>query len=270
MRALPLVLVNTPEIELWPARLCRARASTDARRIAGGDIVLRRKRDGRYLAVVGRRGLVPLSPSLARETGLEAAIAALEVLDAPVPACSPLARGTLPGDEVHDANAALGLPADYAQTSGLSFHEEPRLLAFAGRDRYARALWLLAPAARAWGAMRRAALGDGVVLEAISGFRGHAYQRGILERKRARGLSLEDILRVNAAPGHSEHHSGRALDIGTPGEPPAEESFERTPAFAWLQRHAPGFGFRLSYPRDNPHGITYEPWHWCWHAAPPG
>lgn len=270
MRALPLVLVNTPEIELWPARLCRARASTDARRIAGGDIVLRRKRDGRYLAVVGRRGLVPLSPSLARETGLEAAIAALEVFDAPVPACSPLGRGTLPGDEVHDANAALGLPADYAGTSGLSFHEEPRLLAFAGRDRYARALWLLAPAARAWGAMRRAALGDGVALEAISGFRGHAYQRGILERKRARGLSLEDILRVNAAPGHSEHHSGRALDIGTPGEPPAEEGFERTPAFAWLQRHAPGFGFRLSYPRDNPHGITYEPWHWCWHAAPPG
>jgi hypothetical protein len=21
-------------------------------------------------------------------------------------------------------------------------------------------------------------------------------------------------------------------------------------------------GFRLSYPRDNPHGVIYEPWHW--------
>ena len=20
----------------------------------------------------------------------------------------------------------------------------------------------------------------------------------------------------------------------------------------------------MSYPRDNPHGIVYEPWHWCW------
>ena len=27
----------------------------------------------------------------------------------------------------------------------------------------------------------------------------------------------------------------------------------------------------MSYPRDNPHGIVYEPWHWCWTAErPPG
>src|SRR5690606_38685754 len=67
---------------------------------------------------------------------------------------------------------------------------------------------------------------------------------------------------VNAAPGYSEHHGGDALDIGTTGESPAEESFEHTAAFAWLQAHAGRFGFALSYPRDNPHGITYEPWHW--------
>ncbi len=52
-----------------------------------------------------------------------------------------------------------------------------------------------------------------------------------------------------------------------PGEPPAEESFEATPAFAWLQAKAPAHGFHMSYPRDNPHGIIYEPWHWCY--APP-
>ncbi|HVT32680.1 MAG TPA: D-alanyl-D-alanine carboxypeptidase family protein, partial [Rhodanobacteraceae bacterium] len=40
----------------------------------------------------------------------------------------------------------------------------------------------------------------------------------------------------------------------------------RSPAFAWLKRHASRFGFRLSYPRRNRHGIAYEPWHWCWHA----
>jgi len=80
---------------------------------------------------------------------------------------------------------------------------------------------------------------------------------------------VEEILTVNAAPGYSEHHSGYALDIGTPGEPPAEESFESTAAFAWLGEHAGRFGFQLSYPRDNPHGIVYEPWHWCWHDAIP-
>ena len=77
-----------------------------------------------------------------------------------------------------------------------------------------------------------------------------------------RFLALEDILAVNAAPGFSEHHGGLALDIGTPGDPPAEDSFERTPAFAWLREQAGKHGFHLSYPRDNPHGIVYEPWHW--------
>src|SRR5690606_40001 len=57
-------------------------------------------------------------------------------------------------------------------------------------------------------------------------------------------------------------HGGDALDIGTPDEPPAEASFEATPAFDWLSRHAGGHGFTMRYPRGNPHGIVYEPWHW--------
>src|SRR3970282_406426 len=109
-------------------------------------------------------------------------------------------------------------------------------------DRYRRPRWLHVETARAWGPMRDAALRDDVVLEAISGYRSHDYQLGIFERKRVRGDSIEQILRVNAAPGYSEHHSGRALDVGTPGEPPAEESFERTAAFAWLRDHAGGYG----------------------------
>jgi D-alanyl-D-alanine carboxypeptidase len=42
------------------------------------------------------------------------------------------------------------------------------------------------------------------------------------------------------------------------------ESFEHTEAFAWLQGHAAAYGFRMSYPRGNVHGISYEPWHWFW------
>jgi D-alanyl-D-alanine carboxypeptidase len=266
MRRAPALLLNTPDIELWPAALCRATSNADARVIAAAEVVLRRKRDGRFLAAIGARGLRPLVPTLWREPGLEAAIDAVAALDARDPASAPAARGALAGDAVHADNAAMGLADDYAETSGLPFHEEPRALRYAGRDRWRRALWLLAPTVSAWRTMRDAARGDGVVLEAISGWRSHAYQRGIFERKFARGLRLDEVLRVNAAPGHSEHHSGRAIDIGTPGEPPAEESFESTAAFAWLRSNAAGFGFRLSYPRDNPHGITYEPWHWCWQA----
>ena len=54
----------------------------------------------------------------------------------------------------------------------------------------------------------------------------------------------------------------------TPGDRPAEESFEATAAFAWLGEYAGRHGFGLSYPRGNPHGIVYEPWHWRFHAAP--
>jgi len=257
------LLVNTPAIEIWPAALCRAKAGTAARQIALAERVLRRKRDGRFLAAFGTRGLQPLLPALWHEPGLEAALTAFALLDARCPEAG--AAGELPGDPVHADNALMGLPEDYAESSGLPFHAEPRLLRFAGHDRWRRVLWLLTPAARAWNAMRNAALRDGIVLEAISGYRSHDYQRGIFERKFARGLTLDEVLRVNAAPGHSEHHSGRAIDLGTPGEPPAETSFEATPAFAWLQARAGDFGFALSYPRGNPHGIDYEPWHWCWH-----
>ena len=141
---------------------------------------------------------------------------------------------------------------------------EPRRLEYAGRDRFRRPLWLLAPAARAWLRMRDAATADGVVLLAISGWRSHDYQLGIFARKLARGQTVPQILAVNAAPGYSEHHAGTALDIGAPDEPPAEESFERTAAFAWLRDNARGYGFGMSYPRGNPHGIVYEPWHWAY------
>ena len=40
------------------------------------------------------------------------------------------------------------------------------------------------------------------------------------------------------------------------------EAFENTDAFAWLTAHAARFGFAMTLPRDNPHGLVYEPWHW--------
>jgi D-alanyl-D-alanine carboxypeptidase len=77
-------------------------------------------------------------------------------------------------------------------------------------------------------------------------------------------MRLTDILRSVAAPGCSEHHTGCALDLGDDTSPPLEESFGRTMAFRWLVRHAARFHFRLSYPRRNPQGLVYEPWHWRW------
>jgi D-alanyl-D-alanine carboxypeptidase len=262
MRAVSGILINTARIEIWPGGLLRAHGNRNARLLARARHVLRRKCDGRYLAADLAEGLQPLLPSLRREPGLRDALAALEHVHARRrPGIDVVA--SLPLRRLRERLDALGLDDGYGERSGLPLVAEPDWLALAGSDRYRRPLWLHVDAARAWSHLREAALRDGVVLEAISGYRSHDYQLGIFERKLARGLTVDEILAVNAAPGYSEHHGGRALDIGAPDEPPAEESFEHTPAFAWLREHATGYGFHMSYPRDNPHGIVYEPWHWA-------
>ena len=262
MRPLPRVLLNSAIVEVGPAWWLTARSIRDARILSAARWVLRRKRDGRYLVAGLAQGWMALDPHWSRERGIDAA---LDIADAPLPHAGARDPGALPLHALRERLDALGLDADeYSERSGLSLVAEPQWLAHAGFDRYRRPLWLHPDAARAWVALRAAALRDGVVLDAISGYRSHDYQLGIFERKRSRGLTVAEILTVNAAPGYSEHHGGCALDIGTPDEPPAEESFERTAAFAWLQAHAGSYAFVMSYPRDNPHGIVYEPWHWCW------
>jgi len=261
MRPASHLLFNTPDIEIWPGGLLRARSNHDARALSRARHVLRRKRDGQYLAAELPEGLLAMVPRLRHEAGVELALAMLDHLSEHRRAGID-AIGELPLDRLQDRLEALGLDDSYGERTGLSLVPEPTVLTFAGPDRFRRTLWLVAPAARAWRSMHAAALRDDVVLEAISGYRSHDYQLGIFERKLARGLGVDDILTVNAAPGYSEHHSGLALDIGTLDEPPAEESFENTGAFAWLHDNAAGYGFVMSYPRDNPHGIVYEPWHW--------
>ncbi len=267
MRGQPRILINTPDVELWPGGLLRARSNADARALSRASVVLRRKHDGRYLAAVLPEGVQPLLPRWMHEPGVEAALDALEGLRTDR-GFDIDAAGELPLERLIERLERLGLDESYGEEAGLELVPEPAALAFAGFDRYRRPLWLTAGAARAWQAMQRAAAVDDIVLEAISGYRSHDYQLGIFERKLARGQTVEQILTVNAAPGYSEHHSGQALDIGAPGEPPAEESFETTPAFAWLTAHAGAFGFVMSYPRDNPHGIVYEPWHWSFATGP--
>lgn len=160
----------------------------------------------------------------------------------------------------------LGIPADYAQTRGLSFQAEADVstLVDVGPNPDGRPVCLTPLAAPAWRRMQLAARDDAITLVPISGFRSIARQQQIITDKLAAGRLIGDILRLIAAPGFSEHHTGRAIDIGCPGHLDLEEDFAATPAFAWLNERAGAFGFRLSYPRNNAHGISYEPWHWLY------
>ena len=165
---------------------------------------------------------------------------------------------------VRALHTALGIPTDYATRHRLPLQREARRLVPVGADIYGREQRLLAAAAQAWHAMVAAAATAGIELQLVSAYRSVSYQEGILRRKLEQGQSIEDILRVSAAPGFSEHHSGRAVDVSAPGFPVLEEAFEESAAFAWLGEHAGEFGFSMSFPRGNPHGVAYEPWHWAW------
>jgi len=161
----------------------------------------------------------------------------------------------------------LGIPPDFARRAERRIQPEAKRLVLIGRARDDGRILRLAPgAARAWRRMQAAATGDGVKLLPLSAFRSVARQTAIIRRKLAAGQPIAEILRVNAAPGCSEHHTGRALDLGSPKELTLSTTFARTREFRWLKRNAAKFCFHLSYPRGNRQGITYEPWHWCWRA----
>ena len=166
----------------------------------------------------------------------------------------------------------FGIPPAYAADRHLAPYSEAdeSALIEVALNPDGRPVRLVPPAAAAWRAMHQAATVDHLELIAISGFRSIARQTEIIREKLAAGQPLADILRSVAAPGFSEHHTGCAIDIGSPEHIELDEDFARTAAFRWLETHATRFSFHLSFPRHNPHGIVYEPWHWCWHRESPG
>ena len=162
----------------------------------------------------------------------------------------------------------LGVPSDYGvnprrprfKEAGELVDVEPNVVGTMQR---------LEPAtAAAWCAMKQAAAEAGVQLLLVSGFRSVRHQADIIRRKLAAGQSIEEILAVNAAPGFSEHHTGHAVDVATPGARPLTADFASSEAFRWLTANAAAFAFRMPYERGNRFGFEYEPWHWSRVDAP--
>ena len=164
---------------------------------------------------------------------------------------------------LRELHKELGIRPDYGQATGQPSFDEAVELVDVGPNLVGRMQRLTPQAAGRWASMVAAAAKENVVLLVVSGFRSVDYQAALIRNKISAGQVIGDILKVNAAPGFSEHHTGRAVDIATPGSRPLTEDFETTAAFGWLQRRAADFGFAMSYPRDNAWGISYEPWHWC-------
>jgi D-alanyl-D-alanine carboxypeptidase len=120
-------------------------------------------------------------------------------------------------------------------------------------------------AAKSYLRMEADAKADGIDFVVISGFRTIAEQQELFfDISKQRNQTPAQRAKVSAPPGHSEHHTGYALDIGDAAVPSANLStnFEKTAAFQWLQSNAAKYGFEMSFPPNNPQGVMYEPWHW--------
>lgn len=68
----------------------------------------------------------------------------------------------------------------------------------------------------------------------------------------------------SARPGHSEHQTGLAVDITSPGGVcHLEICWEDTPEGKWVAENAHKFGFIIRYleGKENITGYQYEPWH---------
>ena len=164
---------------------------------------------------------------------------------------------------LRELHKELGIPDDYGSDGVRPVFEEAADLVDVGVNPDGRMQRLTSATAASWREMQAAARHDGIELSLISGFRSIEYQAGLIRRKLEAGQSVSDILNVIAAPGFSEHHTGRAIDLAVPDEEPLTEEFESSTAFAWLEKNAANFGFSMSYPRENRQGFVDEPWHWA-------
>lgn len=111
--------------------------------------------------------------------------------------------------------------------------------------------------------MFEAAKSDGVELIFVSGYRSYSYQEHLFNY--FVGLQGEEVaLQQSAKPGHSEHQTGWAADVGALNrECEIEICFGDTAEGKWVAEHAHEFGFVIRYPQGatNITGFDYEPWH---------
>ncbi|MEX0914982.1 MAG: GNAT family N-acetyltransferase [Wenzhouxiangellaceae bacterium] len=166
--------------------------------------------------------------------------------------------------KIASVHRELGIPANYGVKHRLKSVKDAARKVSVGLDIFDRDTELSAEAADAWKAMKADARRHDVELQLVSGFRGMHYQAELIRKKLAASQPMERILRVTAAPGYSEHHSGNAVDITAPGITPLSQEFSLSRAYEWLKSQARLYGFRESFPNHNRHGLEWEPWHWCY------
>ena len=105
--------------------------------------------------------------------------------------------------------------------------------------------------------MAEAAKKEGYNIPLVSGYRSYELQKTIYNNYiDIYGQAATDTF--SAKPGHSEHQSGLAMDVGK-----IDDNYGNTSEGKWLALNANKYGFIIRYPKGKEHitGYKYEPWH---------
>lgn len=104
--------------------------------------------------------------------------------------------------------------------------------------------------------LQEAAKQVGFSIPTLSGYRSYETQRILYNNYYARDGAIADT--YSARPGHSEHQTGLAFDVGA-----IDDNYGSTPQGQWLSQNCSEYGFIVRYPKgkENITGYQYEPWH---------
>ncbi|MBE6709388.1 MAG: D-alanyl-D-alanine carboxypeptidase family protein [Ruminococcaceae bacterium] len=108
-----------------------------------------------------------------------------------------------------------------------------------------------------------------VMIVSGGGFRTEEFQRQLYSNRVATD-GAEMAAKYVALPGHSEHHTGLAMDLSVytdAGEGYAVRAYEKC---KWLVENFENYGFILRYPEEKSDitGISYESWHYRYVGLP--
>lgn len=116
---------------------------------------------------------------------------------------------------------------------------------------------------------------EGLNLKVISSFRSYDEQNSLfnyyIQQELDAGAKNKDEAtqkanEYSAKPGHSEHQLGTTVDIVCATCDGFTYNQENLAVWAYLEKNAPRFGYKLSYPKDNTSGYMYEPWHFRYYG----
>mgnify|MGYP002055334745 CR=1 FL=1 len=108
----------------------------------------------------------------------------------------------------------LGISPDYGDRNNLKFYKDAIDLIDVGPNVVGVNQRLSKKTALQWGELLKAAAEDNISIIIVSGYRSFNYQANLIQKKLEKGIDIKDILKVNAPPGYSQHHSGRGDEGG--------------------------------------------------------